>query len=162
MKPLSMYLSKVISSKVNATRTWVKVNLFGRTREVQQVLPFGVDSVPVKDMVGLYVKTGSTNADVLVGYVYKGAVATEGEMRIYSLDGDGAVAFYQHLKSDGTCEIGGNVDNMVRYSKLNDGAQNAITAINSNFTTIATALGITLPTVTLDISEAKIEEVKTL
>jgi len=41
-----------------------------------------------------------------------------GEFRTYSTDKDGVEKFYTWLKNDGTYEVGGNDDFLVRYNEL--------------------------------------------
>lgn len=87
-------------------------------QEVRQLSPFGIDSSPIKDMVAVYSETSIKGESVVLGYFNKSLLADKGDFRTYSMDDNGTVKFYIWQKKNGTCEIGGNVDNMVRYSKL--------------------------------------------
>lgn len=173
-----MYLSRVLSTELNkVARRLVKVRVLGRDdiQKVEQASPFGVDSNPVKDMVAVYSNTGVKGESVIVGYLNRNQLAAVGEYRTFSTDADGAVKFYIHQKNDGTCEIGGAADHMVRYSKLEEAFNRMRTDLNAliqkfnNHTHVET--GGTTNKVSLadqadkcnaDISPAKIAEIRTL
>ena len=151
-----MNIVKVISTSLdNAKKRIVKVLRFG-DKDVQtsiEAMPYGVDSNPIKDMVAVYAETTG-----------KGEV---GEFRTFSTDSNGNEKFYIWQKNNGDCEFGGNVDNMVRYQKLSDGMlqfQNKlIVQLNLISSGIATAGGsYVVGDVSIDISQAKINEIKTL
>lgn len=115
-------LAKVIANKlINAVR-YVKARGWGNdVRLVQQAAPFGIDSVPQKNMVAVYLPTGQKGDSVVVGYLNKNQLAAAGEFRTFSEDADGNVAFYIHQKADGTCEIGGTGDYLTRFDELKAG-----------------------------------------
>lgn len=130
------------------------------------VMPFGIDSVPapVKNLIGVYADTARDGNMVLIGYIPAEQVAQVGELRLYSMNEEGnAVAFQQLLKNDGTCELGGTADNLVRYTPLEQGLTAYINALNAAITAgVASAGGAyTAPVTPLDISAAKINEIKT-
>lgn len=81
---------------------------------------FGDDSNPIKDMIAIYANTSEVGDKVIVGYLNQNHIAAIGEKRIFSLKPNGDLSFAIHLKNDETCEIGGNADNAVRYSKLEE------------------------------------------
>ena len=64
------------------------------------------------------------------------------------------------LKNDGTAEFGGNADNLVRFLQLDNGLQTFITDLNAKLVTAFTALGGSWPGTSLNISGAKIDEIK--
>lgn len=137
--------------------------------------PYGVDSNPVKDMIAIYAETKTGSA--IIGYMNVHQLAAVGEMRTYSTDADGVLKFYIWQKADGTCEIGGNTDNMVRFSKMAESVnelKNDLTTLKAAFnswtpvpndggaalkTSAATWSGTSLQK---DINAAKIGEIKTL
>lgn len=140
---------------------------------------YGTDAQPIEDCIAIYAQTGVKGKTVIIGYINKNAVAGVGEHRLFSTDADGVVKFYIHLKNDGTCEIGGNADNMVRYSKLEEAFNQLksdhdalVTAFNAHMHPTAgtgapsppTPIPNSIPATpsTADISDAKIEEIKTL
>lgn len=173
-----MQLTRVISTQLdNLNRRLIKVLRFGRS-DVQtpfQALPHGLDSNPVKDWLAVYSETTEKGKPVIIGYINPDQLAEAGGTRIYSTDSDGAVQFAIYLRADGTCEVGGDTDNMVRYSEL-ETAFNTLRDDFNNFVNLTYNLhqhptaGVgapSPPTVTgqqsnADISGAKIDEVKTL
>lgn len=132
-----------------------------------EAAPYGVDSNPIKDMEAIYGKTTKAGKTVILGYINKNQLAAVGENRIYSTDSNGNLKFYVWLKNDGTCELGGDADNGVRYSPLNSELTAFKNALQAELTLIqagiASAGGSYSPsTLSLDISQAKIDEIKTL
>lgn len=177
-----MNLIKVLSSEIDSlSRRVVKFLRFGKD-DVQtslEVSPFGIDSNPVKDLVALYSATEEHGRTVVVGYINKNQLSNTGEVRMYSTDTNGDVQTYTWLRNDGTIEIGGDSDFMVRYSVLKeeyDKTKDALDAImnvlsgspinepgNGSPSALQAALSAALTgKVTGDISGSKIDEVKTL
>lgn len=162
---------KVISTELdNLTRRVVKYLRLGKS-DVQTSLQsacFGIDSNPVKDLVAIYGQTGEKGKTVIIGYLLKGQLTATGETRLYSTDADGALKTFIWLKNDGTIEIGGGTDFMVRYSKLEE----AFNELNNKFNAFANAYvpggpsSVGLPAAAqpsnADITQAKIEEIKTI
>lgn len=132
------------------------------------VAPFGDDSAPLKDMIAIYSQTDVNGDSVIIGYFNKNQISEPGEKRIFSLKPDGSLSFSLHLRNDGTCEIGGNVDNAVRFSPLNTSLQNNNAAINQELEKIAIAINAIVPgsyspiPLSMDLTSSKIEEIKTL
>lgn len=165
-----MNLISVISTEVdNMQRRIVKFLRMGKKdiRTSLETSPYGVDSNPIKGMIAIYGETGQNGQTVIVGYINKNQLSDVGEFRTYSTDADGTLKFYTWLKKDGTYEIGGNSHNAIRYSPLNTALQNQVTSINAELTKIATAItglggAYAINPVSLDISQAKINEIKTL
>lgn len=162
-----MTFSVVKENLIKAGRRALKVLEYGaKTADV--VGPFGDDSAPLKDMIAIYSQTGENGDNVIIGYLNSNQISQPGEKRIFSLKPDGSLSFALHLKTDGTCEIGGSTDNAVRYTPLNDALQLLQTAINTEHTKIATAINALAPgsyvpePITVDINQAKIQEIKTL
>jgi hypothetical protein len=149
--------------------------------DVQQALPHGIDSAPTEDMRGLSIETESNRQTFVYAYINKEQVANAGETRLYSTNSDGAFQTYIYLRDDATIEIGGDTDNMVRYSELKAGYDelktdfnNLVTLYNSHVhittaTVSATPVpGIITPTPsqgtpsTASIAASKIDEIKTI
>lgn len=183
-----MNLVKVISTELSdLSQRVVKYLRFGRY-DVQtsvEAMPYGTDANPIKDMVAVYAETAEKGRTVIVGYLNKSQIADVGEHRIFSTNADGVVQTYIHLKKDGIMEVGGNSDFMVRYSELATaynqlkddhdatvGKLNAIISVLQNWTVvpndgggalkIAAAALIDASDSTGDISNAKIDEIKTI
>lgn len=169
-----MNTAKVNDSKFDKLkRRIVKFLRFGKydVLEAVDVSPYGTDSVPVKDVVAVCSET-STGKPVVIGYLNVERKADVGEHRIYSTDSNAGEKFYIWLKNNGTCEIGGNADNAVRYSKLEQAFNdlktdfnNLVTIYNSHQHTFVGTGSVGAVTTTgtsssADISPAKINEIK--
>ena len=164
---------------------FIKVLRFGKEDIVTPLvsLPYGIDSKPIKNKRGVISDTRKKGKNVILGYLLESEKTESGEIRLYATDDDAVEKFYVHLKKDGTCEIGGDVDNMVRYSKLetafNELKENfneLVATYNSHVHPVPTATALAVPpatgitTITVlqgvqsvaDITPAKIKEIKTL
>jgi len=167
---MKITLSLVKENIIDSFRS-LKVFQFGaKTADV--AAPFGDDSAPLENMSAIFADTSNIGEPVIIGYLNKNQIATEGEKRIFSLDPDtGNISFAVHLRTDGTCEIGGDTDFMVRYSALETAFNELKDKFNTHIHTTTGTVGptavpgvITPPTTqsNADISGAKIEEIKTL
>jgi hypothetical protein len=173
-----MQLTRVISTQLDSlNRRLIKVLRFGKS-DVQtpfQALPHGIDSNPVKNWLAVYSETTEKGKSVIIGYINPDQLSEVGGTRVYSTDSDGAVQFAIYLRANGTCEMGGDSDNMVRYSELetafNELKNDFNTFVNTTYNThMHPTAGVgapSPPTVTgqpssADISGAKIDEIKTL
>lgn len=118
-----MNLVKVISSVKTAGVQFVKFLRMGKSdvQENKVVAPYGIDSNPIEGMIALYTKTGQDGENVLIGYINTKAIAEPGELRLFSTNASGTGQTYQWFKADGTLEINGDEDNMVRFSELKTG-----------------------------------------
>lgn len=172
-------LVKLISTEIDRLNRRVATVLrFGKS-DVQtciQAGPYGMDSVPVADMVAIYGATQEKGKTVIIGYLNKNQLAAIGEHRIFSTDSNGALSTYIWLKNDGTMQIGGSAKNMVRFQELEAGFNqlksdfnNLVSAYNSHthigVTTGGGSSGGTLSTgsaSTASIADSKIEQIKTL
>ena len=176
-----MKFSRVNEVVKQAGRNLIKVLRLG-SNDVQtpiQVANFGIDSAPFKNMVAIHSSTGIEGESIVIGYIKEDAIAEVGETHLYSTDTDGVDSFRVKLLTDGTCEIGGNTDNAVRFSELetayedlqgtvNDLIDSYNTHIHTTTATVgpSAVLGAIAPTTsqeipnTGDISGAKIEEIK--
>ncbi len=172
------FVKTISSEKDSLQRRIIKFLRFGNSdvQTSQEVSPHGIDSVPYKDLIAVYGKTESTGKTVVIGYLNKDRLADVGENRLFSTDSNGQLSTYIWLKNDGTMEIGGDTDNMVRFSKLKDAFDELKNDFN-NFvsTTYAThthvsaspgsptAVPVPLGTTSAaNIDPAKIDEIKTI
>jgi hypothetical protein len=170
---------KIISTEIDSFKRRIgKFLLYGRSdiRTAYEALPYGFDSNPISGMRAVYAETGRNGDTVLIGYLNVNQMADPGEVRIFSTDSNGNQKFYIWLKANGTMELGGSVDNAVRYSKLaiafnqlKSDFNNHITAYNTHVhagvTSGSSSSGPTpVPGVqsSADITPAKINEIKTL
>ena len=140
-------------------------------KTVYEVAPFGDDSCPPQGADIITSDTVNDNCTVSVGVINNNQQAGPGEKRMYavSVDDQGNIteAFYTWMKKDGTFEIGGAIDFAVRFNALNAGLQAQVTKMEGQLTLIAagiaTAGGSYTPgDISLDISAAKIDKIKTL
>lgn len=167
-----------------ATQEFIKVLRFGKydVQTSDPCLPHGIDSKPVKEDLAVHSETSNNRETVILGYIKKFDNTQEGETRIYATDQNGIEVFDIYLKNNGTCEFGGNLDNMVRYSKLAiafnqlKSELNAFVSVfNAHVHPIPLAQAIFPASIppssvtatsgvpsTADISPAKIDEIKTM
>lgn len=172
-------LVKILSTSIDSLKRRVPKYLRLGRKDFQTSLeagPYGVDSNPTKDTVAVYLKTGENGKTVIVGYINKNQQSSPGEYRLFSTDANGVEQSYMWLRADGTIEIKGDDDNMVRFSELEiafdelkSDFNSLVTAYNAHVHPGVTAGGAsTAPTPssgsssTADVSGAKIDEVKTL
>lgn len=176
-----MNIAKVISTESGALgKRLVKVLRFGKS-DVQtpsQAAPHGIDSNPVAGMAAVFCETGMKGKPVVLGYVNRDQQADIGEIRIYSTDENGVQQTYLWLKNNGTMEVGGNADFMVRFNELKAGFDELkadfnthISVYNAHTHVYSPGPGTPAPTATpvaqdvastASIDAAKIEEIKTL
>lgn len=176
-----MNFVKVISTELdNLQRRAVKVLRFGKSdvQTADQVLPHGIDSNPVKDMIAVYGQTEQRGETVIVGYLNRNMAADVGELRLYSTDANGQLKIYHWLKNDGTMELGGSAKHLARFEELKSGfdglkqtVNDLISAFNSHMHATAgtgppspptPGAGIPATPSSASIDSAKIDEIKTL
>lgn len=148
------------------TTDFVKSLIWGKSdsRTAPQCLPHGIDSKPVKGAISVYCQTENKGKAVTLGYIIPSDKTNAGETRIFATDANGVEVFSILLKNDGTCEFGGDADNMVRYQKLDDALQSFRTNLLAQLTTAIPALAWTPANSTacqLNISASKINNIKT-
>ena len=157
--------SKVRDFVIENGKRILKVQEYG-VKTAKVASNYGDDSQPLKNMTAIYSPTAVNSEPVIIGYINTNQVAQEGEKRIFSQSLDGSLSFAIHLKTNGTCEIGGAVDNAVRFNALQSSLASSDTLLNAELAKIATAIGslggvYTVATVATDISSSKINEIKT-
>ena len=154
----------VISRVKQAIDEFIKVLRYGKSdvQTADQVAPFGLDSKPIKDVLAVHSTTSSSNDSLILGYIIKLSNKTdEGETYFYSMDASGNIKANILLKKDGVIEINGNTDNAVRYAALNTAIQTFITNLNLKLTTAFATVPYTWVNEPLNISAAKIDDIKT-
>jgi hypothetical protein len=174
------YWVKVISNEIANGFRKPKVRRLG-DGDIQtsyQVSPAGIDSAPPDGMVAVFAGTNKSGKPIIAGYLNKDLLAQKGETRIFSVDGDRELSTYIWLKADGTMEIGGDADNMVRFSPLKsayDELRDDLNDLKQKWNTFASAyvpggpssVGLpptaqTSPVSSASVDDAKIDEIKTL
>jgi hypothetical protein len=155
-----------ISSKIKSSKRKIKA-VMGDTfaTESYQSTPWGYDSVPLKNAAAVQLPS---NRDIIVGYIQRALdELSPGESVIFSKDQqNGELKAKIVCKNDGTIELNGNSDNLVRYSELDSSIGDIVSDINRELTSIAVAIAglggaYTKIPVQYDISGAKIDDLKT-
>jgi len=168
-----MNIMKVASAALNNIGQFIiKVSGNGGKdiREAYQVAPHGIDAKPYPKLKAIYARTDADEAPVIIGYININLIAEDGETRLFSTDSDGQQVFSIHLKNDGTCELGGDADFLVRFNELKSGFDAFKSDVNSFITTKynththASVGAVPVPlgsASTASIDAAKIDEIKT-
>ena len=123
----------VLTRVKEATAEFIKVLRFGKydVQTSSQIVPFGVDSKPTKNMLAVHSTTANKDKSIVLGYEYNSSKTSEGEARFYSTNSDGSEEKADiKLTNNGIVEINGNADFMVRYSKLETAYNELKTAHN--------------------------------
>lgn len=144
-----MIATKVISSRLTGSKRLIKFLGVGRNdvQEKPESMPYGIDSSPIKGMVAIMASTGEIGKDVIIGYINANQIADVGETRLFSTDADGVLKIAIHLKNDGTIEIGGDANNLVRFTELKSGFDQLKSDVNSLITAYNSHIHITTATV---------------
>lgn len=145
-----------------------------------QYTPFGFDSVPTKDTPLVFEESGIRGKGGVLGYAKVVDELNEGDSAMYATDAEGNIVGKLIMLNDGTFKIGGDTDNMVRFTKLEEGFNDLRSDLNSligKWNTFCTSYvpgspaTVGLPATlspskllesTAEISGAKINEIKTL
>jgi hypothetical protein len=169
----------VISNAVESGFRKIKIKVLGNSdnRIAKQVSPFGIDSSPVDGMSAIYGRTNKNGKAVIIGYYNKSLLAAKGETRVFSIDGDGELSTFIWLKADGTMQLAGDSDNLIRFGNTKtviDEIQNDIASLKQAFNSwvpVPNDGGAALKTaaaswagtpLTGNIDSSKIDEIKTL
>lgn len=147
-------------------RRVLKVVQFG-AKTADECAPFGDDGCPLPNMTAIYAETSEVGEQVIIGYINTKQLAAIGEKRIYSLTADGTLSFYAWLRNNGTMELGGTADNIVRYTPLAEGLEAQNEKLNAELVKIAAAIGAlggsyAIAPVTVDVTGSKVDEIKCL
>ena len=116
-------ISTVISTVIEGVRRRIKMQVFGRdnVENVFEAMPFGEDSNPPDGIKAIYVTTNRSGKAMCIGYVNVNQIeeVAKGEKRLFSTNEAGdQVSAYLHMKNDGTMEVLGTGDFLVRYNEL--------------------------------------------
>lgn len=167
-----MDIIQVNDNRIVKAFRFIKNYFAGNTHESAQCAPFGDDSCPIKGVNGLKTIVSTSSIQIIIGYFNKNPKAAAGEKRLYSVKPDGSISFEIWLKNDGTVEIGGNTDNMMRYSEM----KKAFDQLESDFNSFINKYNTHTHGVTgaktgvpsflgaasvADMSKAKIDSIKT-
>lgn len=174
-------LIKVISTRFYQSYFMTKFLGMGKddVQETKTATPYGFDSNPIKDIIGIQVQTTVNGENVVIGFIGKNGITEPGESRMFSTDDNGNLKIDLHVKKDGTIHFGGENGNLVRYQELKqeyDKTKDVVDTIlnilrgspipepgNGANSALQSALsGALAGKSTGDISGAKIDELKTL
>lgn len=144
------------------------------------VTPYGMDVNPVQDTIVVTAKTQSNEDGIAIGFLNKKTFEdlVLGEIGFFSENSDKEIQANIIFRNEGTLEINGNDDYMVRFSKLEesfnelqDKYNKLVDAFNSHVHPTAASGPPSTPTPipdfipasnsTTDIAECKIENIKT-
>jgi hypothetical protein len=132
---------EVISTAFDsAQKRLVKFYRMGRqdVQDCVQSTPAGIDSSPIKGMRAIYAQTPERGKNYVVGYLSENQLAEPGETRVFSVDSSGELKAWMWFKGDGTIEILGSDDNLMKYAQAAatiEEIQQDIAALKQAFTT---------------------------
>ncbi len=134
-------------------------------KSANECAPFGDDSCPLPNMSAIYADTSNIDDPIILGYMNNQQEAQPGEKRLYSLMSDGTLSFYAWLRADGTMSLGGEGNNLVRFTPLQSGINAKDQLIQTELEKIATAIGglggVYIPgMIETNISASEITEIK--
>ncbi len=131
---MSVMISKVLDSFIEKAKLILKVVRLGNNDSLKSfsVLPFGIDSRPIEGTKAVYMETGNDGEPILIGYINVNSIADKGEIRLYSVDSNGNEQNFIYILKNGEIHVGGSADNMVRYSKLEDGFEQLKSDLNDH------------------------------
>jgi len=138
----------------------------GSAVTAKEAMPWGYDGNPIKNTPALMAYTTNVSERAVIGYSNMFQEATEGEVRIYSVDPvKKSVGGYVWCHTNGNTEINGNQYSVVRFQQLSTQLANMISQLNTQLTAIqagTTPIGGTyvVTPVTLNISQAESPTVK--
>lgn len=172
-------LIKVISTRFYQSYFMTKFLGMGKddVQETKTATPYGFDSNPIKDIIGIQVQTTVNGENVVIGFIGKNGKTEPGESRMFSTDDNGNLKIDLHVKKDGTILFGGDSDNLIRYKQTADSINELKNDINdlknllASWTPVQNDGGAALKAVLAsyyasplvqNISSAKINELKTL
>lgn len=136
-------LFKITQSKVDSFTRRVLTMYNGNVNTVTGVQygPYGEDSNPVKNSVGIYAPTELDGKEVCLGIMNKNAKSELGERRIFATDENGNFMFNMWLRADGTVLIGSSevpaeyTNFAVKFNEL----KNGFDALKADFNALVTA-----------------------
>ena len=157
--------SKIISAFFEKGTRVLKVNQYG-VKTADECSSFGDDSNPIKNMIAIFAETEVNGNAVIIGYINENQLAQIGEKRLYSLKETGELSTYIWLKNDGNILLGGDSDNVVRYSPLAQAVSGMDLSINAELVKIQQAIATLGGTyartnISTDLTNAKVNELKT-
>lgn len=164
---MALFSGKITDSLVEKSRRFIKFIGMGRddVKKHRAIAPWGSESVPPKDAIAIYGHTSVNGETVVLGYINKDALAAmnPGESRIFATDANGSLQYYLHFKDDGTAELGGTGNWLVKYNELKAELDKLKTTVNTHTHTgnLGGPTSALLVPNTSDFSLCKHDKVKT-
>ncbi len=126
-------IESIIKNQLREIRTEIYTNLIKSPR---QVLPPGIDTVPIKGDQGVMITIDQSQGKGVQIGVYPDPQAESGEVRFYSRDDAGAQQAFLWIKKTGIIEINGDSDFAVAFNDLKSGFDTLKSDVNTFITTI--------------------------
>lgn len=155
------YTTRILLTSFDSTlRRVVKVLRLGSSdaKTAKEILPFGFDSNPLKNMVAIYAETSSKGGNVIIGYLNINQLAQIGESRMFSTDAQGNLKTWIWLHTDGSIELAGKANHLAQFEGLQKAFNQLLSDFNAHVHT-ANNTPIATPS-TADISTAEIIQLK--
>jgi hypothetical protein len=135
------WIVKTLGTLLDAGYRVIKFMRFDSdTQTADQALPFGIDSVPVKDLYAVYMETSVQDDNVIIGYLNPNALAQLGDLRLFATNASGTEQARIWIRNDGKIELGGtgargtNVKHATQYEAL----ETAFNQLKSDFNDLVT------------------------
>lgn len=152
-------IGKLITTKIENYVIGIVQKRLGQNIEGAFYSASGDDSPPLSSDKTFIAQIDGKGKYIFLGTLMKSEGAGKGEKKLFSRDSAGSLKAYIYLKNDGILELNGNADYAVSWDDLNTALQSFKNDINAEFATKQDGAG-TAGTVSIDISGAKVEEVK--
>ena len=115
-------IGKVIKSLLKNSLREIQTEIYPNyIKSSRQVLPPGMDSVPIEGDQGIIIMIDQTEGKTVAIGVYPDPQAESGEVRFYSRNDSGVEQSFLWIKKDGTIEINGSAESAVAFAALKSG-----------------------------------------
>ena len=130
-------IGRIIESRIKNSLREITTEIFTNLiKSPRQVLPPGMDSVPIEGDQGVMIIIAQSQGKGIQIGVYPDPQAESGEVRFYSRDDNGAQQAFLWIKKDGNIEINGDTDFAVAFNDLKSGFDTLKSDVNTFITTI--------------------------
>lgn len=131
--------AKIKGRILEETYRILKVDQYG-AKTADDASPFGVDANPIDGMTAVFAESDTNGNAVIIGYIDKNKLAEIGELRLYSLSGEDALAAYLWLKADGKIHFNADTNFLVHYNELKQLLEQMENQINTELGKIQIAI----------------------
>ena len=159
-----MFLTNIEISTIKDGLRFIKAQVVSsyNARNVPQYGPAGLDSAPVAKTLAATTPTATKGADIVIGYQNLNQIAQPGETILYSQDADGVYKATATMRTDGSIELLGTGDFLIRYTAFDTAMQAYLTDLNAAILSgVGSAGGAYTPPPAPDFSTAKTTNIKT-